>query len=59
MAPVRVTDDYYAILDVSSTATLEVITKSYRQLARLLHPDKNPKNPGATASFQSVTRPQF
>ena len=59
MAPVKVTDDYYAILGVSSTATLEIITKSYRRLARLLHPDKDLTNPGATVSFQSVIRPRL
>ncbi|KAI9698646.1 MAG: hypothetical protein M1836_003755 [Candelina mexicana] len=54
MAPVRVTEDYYAILDIPHTASLEVITRNYRRLARILHPDKDPGNPGATASFQSL-----
>lgn len=31
--------DYYAILEVSSTATATEIKKSYRRLARLHHPD--------------------
>ena len=52
MAPVEVTDDYYAILEVPFTATLEDIKQSYRRLAILLHPDKNPDKPNATASFQ-------
>jgi curved DNA-binding protein CbpA len=33
--------DYYAILEVSSTATATEIKKSYRRLARLHHPDLN------------------
>ena len=34
--------DYYAILNVSSTATLVEIRKAYRTLALQHHPDKNP-----------------
>jgi curved DNA-binding protein CbpA len=33
--------DYYAILEVSSTATTTEIKRSYRRLARKLHPDLN------------------
>lgn len=33
--------DYYAILAVPSTATLEEIKLSYRRLARMYHPDLN------------------
>lgn len=33
--------DYYAILEVSSTASLEDIKRAYRRLARLHHPDLN------------------
>jgi len=33
--------DYYAILEVSSSATATEIKKSYRRLARLHHPDLN------------------
>jgi curved DNA-binding protein CbpA len=59
MAPVDITDDYYAIVEVPNTATLEVIKKSYRRLAIALHPDKNPHKPDATASFQLVTPPRL
>jgi len=55
MAPVEVTADYYAILEVPQTATVEVIKMSYRRLARALHPDKNPHKHDATACFQSVS----
>jgi curved DNA-binding protein len=33
--------DYYAVLEVSSSATTSEIKKSYRRLARLHHPDLN------------------
>lgn len=33
--------DYYAILEVPSTATLAQIKQAYRRLARLHHPDLN------------------
>ena len=55
MAPVELTDDYYAILEVSQTATPEEVRKSYQRLAKALHPDKNLNKPGATASFQLVS----
>jgi curved DNA-binding protein CbpA len=54
MAPVEVDDDYYAVLEISNTATLEVITKSYRRLAKIRHPDKNRRR-DSTAVFQLVS----
>ncbi len=33
--------NYYAILEVSTDASLEEIKRSYRRLARLYHPDVN------------------
>ena len=53
MAPAAITDDYYMILEVAQTATPETITKSYRRLALLRHPDKNPSH-DATKVFQLV-----
>ncbi|KAH8805183.1 DnaJ domain-containing protein [Xylogone sp. PMI_703] len=51
MAPVEVDKDYYMVLEVNETATTEVITKSYKRLALLLHPDRN-KKANATEAFQ-------
>lgn len=55
MAPCEITEDYYAILEAQQTATIEIIRKSYLRQAVLLHPDKNPTKPDATASFQRVS----
>jgi molecular chaperone DnaJ len=55
MAPVETTHDYYSIIGVSNTASIEVIRKSYIKQARDLHPDKNPNKPDATAAFQLVS----
>ncbi|MDQ2709704.1 MAG: DnaJ domain-containing protein, partial [Actinomycetota bacterium] len=46
--------DFYAELGVSSTASADEIKKSYRKLARGLHPDKNPGDAKAEARFKSV-----
>ncbi|EON66524.1 hypothetical protein W97_05769 [Coniosporium apollinis CBS 100218] len=56
MAPVKIAEDYYAVLEVSNSADNETIKKSFRRLARLLHPDKNPGKATATASFQLLQR---
>ncbi|HYK84862.1 MAG TPA: J domain-containing protein [Ktedonobacteraceae bacterium] len=36
--------DYYAVLEVPSTATQSEIKRSYRRLVRLYHPDLNQQN---------------
>jgi molecular chaperone DnaJ len=47
--------DYYAALGVSQDADAAAIKKAYRQLARDLHPDKNPGNAEAEARFKEVS----
>jgi curved DNA-binding protein CbpA len=55
MAPCQVTDDYYEILGVQQSAGKDAIRASYKRLALLHHPDRNPNNPKATAQFQLVS----
>jgi hypothetical protein len=49
------TEDYYAVLEVTRTADDVEIKASYRRLAMLRHPDKDRGNPNATADFQLVS----
>ncbi|QXG77553.1 molecular chaperone DnaJ [Modestobacter sp. L9-4] len=47
--------DYYAALGVAKDADAGAIKKAYRQLARELHPDKNPGNAAAETRFKEVS----
>lgn len=57
MVPPPVTDDYYEVLEVTQVADELLIKASYRCLAKLRHPDKNPNDPTAKARFQLVSSP--
>ena len=46
--------DLYGLLGVGRGATPDEIKRSYRRLARQLHPDANPDDPDAEARFKEV-----
>jgi molecular chaperone DnaJ len=47
--------DYYEVLGVTRTVTVEEIKKSYRKLAMQYHPDRNPGDGEAEIRFKEVT----
>ncbi len=47
--------NYYKILNVSNTATVNEIKKSYRQLAKKYHPDQNAGNKEVAEKFAEVS----
>ncbi|KAG1371260.1 chaperone protein dnaJ 49 [Cocos nucifera] len=52
---IRRNKDYYAILGVEKSCSVEEIRKAYRKLSLKVHPDKN-KAPGAEEAFKSVCK---
>lgn len=46
--------NYYDILQVNKSADLSTIKKSYRKLAHVYHPDKNPDNKQAEEKFKEI-----
>lgn len=46
--------DFYEVLEVSREASVEVIKKSYRQMALKYHPDRNPGDKEAEKKFREA-----
>jgi len=46
--------DYYEVLEVDRSASLDEIKKAYRQMALKHHPDKNPNDPAAEEKFKEA-----
>ncbi|MDX2046754.1 MAG: DnaJ domain-containing protein [Chitinophagaceae bacterium] len=46
--------DYYKILEITQSATLDEIKKSFRRLALIYHPDRNPGDKVSEGKFKEI-----
>src|SRR3954469_14939972 len=53
--PTATKKDYYEILGVKKSASVEDIRKAFRKLARKYHPDVNPGDKGAEEKFKALS----
>lgn len=47
--------DFYEVLEISKSASLDEVKKAYRKKAIQFHPDKNPNNKEAEDRFKEAT----
>src|SRR5207302_198498 len=52
------TKDYYQVLGVPETATVDEIKRAFRRLAKQHHPDRNPGKPQAAERFKEINEAQ-
>jgi DnaJ-class molecular chaperone len=48
-------ENFYNVLEVPETATIDEIKNAYRKLSMIYHPDKNKNSPESTAKFQKLS----